>query len=213
MADSKSSVCPVPPPPLLPRAGRTRAAARTPAHAELDRILRSAAPPAREPPPVARVLEGSGRLLVGSYLQAADGALLDALGVTHVLCVVGASHAAPGVSPAGRALVRAHVMTEDEMAFPILECAQTAAALRFVFDALSADDKSSVVLVHCRAGLNRSAVLAAAAAAVWARDASCAQAVARLVAQRPAALSNAGFVDQLARFDAAAWRGWLETSR
>ena len=148
------------------------------------------------------------QLLVGSMGQAADGALLDEYGITHVLCCCGGDvtdgRVAPLVTPTGRHIVHAAVAAEDDEEYPLLHGDVTVTAMRFLLDAVTAAPHHRV-LVHCRAGMNRSAALALAfATVVSGRDRAFLLSTLRLT--RPWVMSNKEFVEQLARLDTAAWR-------
>lgn len=149
-------------------------------------------------------------LCVGSVEQARDGALLDDLGITHVLCCcrddLPGGRAAPLVTPSGRVLVHATIHADDCYDFPLLHNDATDQALRFLHD-VHESVHAPRVLVHCLGGVNRSAALAVAFAAVRsAPHTDAAALITQLRTLRPLVLSNPGFVHQLARLDVEAWR-------
>ncbi|CAF1439122.1 unnamed protein product [Adineta ricciae] len=72
------------------------------------------------------------------------------------------------------------------------------AALNFIHKSLQADD--GAVLVHCSAGVSRSATIVAAYLMV-AHQIDATEAVQRVNQARPCACPNIGFIQQLLRFD------------
>jgi atypical dual specificity phosphatase len=145
-------------------------------------------------PPVRRVdlpVEILPHMLLGDQQCASDLALLQAFGVTHVLCAAGriaqsrADLAAAGISSLT-------LQAEDEEGYPMLErhLSDASAFIR------SAEAAGGRCLVHCVAGINRSGVLVTAELMLHERL-PVVDAVHRVLAARKVVLWNASFREQL----------------
>ena len=127
-------------------------------------------------------------LLLGDKRCASDMAKMDAFGITHILNVAGtygrASHTA------ARHYLEIHA--EDEEGYPIVSqhLARASAFIR------KARDEGGRCLIHCQAGVNRSACLAVAELMLSERL-PVVQAVARAKRARGVLLSNHSFQAQL----------------
>ena len=147
--------------------------------------------PSPTPPPASQLRP---RLYLGD-VSAASPAFLSAHGVTHVLNALGEAHACPG----------AHVT----LSLGLLDCETQpldfAAPLHFIRSALHSSPHS-VVLIHCFAGVSRSAALAMA----WlmASERLRMEEALRVVrSARPRAAPNAAFLAQLVALEGALWGG------
>lgn len=110
-------------------------------------------------PPTRRVdmpVEIMPHLLLGDQRTAADRALLEAFGVTHVLNAAGSIAASPILEAAGIEGLTLH--GEDEEGYPML-ARHFAEASAFIRKAAAGGGRC---LVHCQAGINRSGVLVTA---------------------------------------------------
>lgn len=143
-------------------------------------------------------------VFIGGYRAAADPAHVKALGVTHILKLFaddpsypGGRHRHPGVTY--------HVVSADDVAdFPLDQ--HFAACLQFIQRAIREGGK---ILVHCHAGISRSATVVLLHLMVDSGlplDA----AFARLRAARPIVNPNPGFWAMLQDVDARARRFRLE---
>ena len=147
-------------------------------------------------------LPGELALFVGNGAHAADTKLLERLGISAVL------NAAPSVCKDPEALYRkrgiayATVIAQDDRSFRLLDkCLAPASAFIGEMHA-----QGRAVLVHCMAGVNRSATLAVAH--LLKRDRRCLfELAAECIAARPCILQNPSF--QLQLCELAAQEGLL----
>ena len=158
----------------------------------------------------------SDRLYLGSIRDARDGARLRELGITHVVCLVG-----PMVIGAPLDLTYKIFDARDVESYPIHEHFEDAHT--FISSAL---EKSGAVLVHCAAGVSRSATIVCAylmrsqkvrsvtslvilpvIRSAWLAFANllkmnCREAVLFVNKQRNCASPNQGFLRSLLRYEA-----------
>ena len=127
-------------------------------------------------------------LLLGDKRCAGDLATMDAFGITHILNVAGTHGRASDA--AARHYLEIHA--DDEEGYPIVSqhLAQASAFIR------TARDEGGRCLIHCQAGVNRSACLAVAELMLSERL-PVVQAVARAKRARGVLLSNHSFQAQL----------------
>ena len=145
--------------------------------------------PTPSPAPPASLLRP--RLLLGGAAATAP-AFLAAHGVTHVLNCLGPSHEAPG----------GHATLSLALADCETQRIDFAPALAFLRNALQ--DPGAVVLLHCWAGVSRSAAVAAAHLMAT-EGLRMEEALAQVRAARPRAAPNAAFLAQLVELEAALW--------
>ena len=145
----------------------------------------SLAVPSETPP--AEVI--AGRLYIGSRAQAQNWALLQGLGITHIVNVSRES-----CEPfAGRVAYHQCGIPDTDEADLTGPCASSR---RFI-DAAFAADAGARVLVHCASGVSRSVAVAMHYLSCTHTGLGCEGALAHIRAVHPAAQPNRGFVTQL----------------
>lgn len=183
--------------PLTPRSGRERLAALRPTvSAALDLARARGRAPAG--PGAPSRLPGEPALFVGTGGHAADTRLLQQLEIGAVLNCAPSVCKDPAATYARLGIRYLALDARDDRSFPLLETCLGPA--REFIGAAHAEGRG--VLVHCMAGVNRSAALAVAHLLLRDRR-GLLELFAECVAARPSIMQNASFQLQLCELAAA----------
>jgi len=162
----------------------------------LDKVFRIVENPLRFPKDMSKVLD---HLYIGTYGDAVEVDQLKRAGITHIInCVEDTrqyKHAyKTGAEFYGEEFKYLGFMSQDDESYPILVHFED--VYSFIEDARESNGKC---LIHCMAGVNRSAALCVAYLMVH-QSMGAISAVETVLNARGMILTNAGFVKQLVKF-------------
>lgn len=149
----------------------------------------------------AQAVDDSGRLFLGPAKAALDSRWMKSTGITHVLNV-GADYN-PQIQKKLGLVSYEYIDRDDQEHVQLHE--EFSRAFKYIDDALTRNSKHKV-LVHCHAGVSRSATIILAY--LMHRDGiSSYEAISRVMERRPVILPNPGFAKQLLDFEKRTARG------